>query len=297
MSEQATPLSDDNPSLVEVQNARALVVVPMTGSWDYYTSYWATRQGPKVAVKPYLHRRPGFVEDMRQKICNLFLETGIEWLMCVDNDTIPSFSVEKAVLRAESLGAKCVAYPTPFLGSDPRVLSNIFMTSEAPDGAMVLGTIPWHGLPWSQKDSTGGRMMFKIGSAGMGCYLVHRSILADLMRKADAGELTEYPFRACFVRGELKYGEDQMFFLRVQGALETEVWTDLECWCSHRKVVLMNPNLARDFFESGEGAPDPRVNPDAPYFEDTRPTMRAKALPDPDASVLKKIILTDTDPV
>jgi len=290
------PVNDPHQeNLVSPQNeAKGLIVVPMTSSWDFYTSFWATRQGPNFGVKPFLHNRPGFVEDMRQKVTNMFLETGIEWLMMVDNDTVPSFTAEKAVARAESLGAKVVAYPTPFIGSYPEVASNIFIAAEDPQspGDIVLAGIPWHDLPWQDKDEFGHRKMFEINSAGLGCTLIHRDVLADLMRKAESGEMTDYPFRALFKKGELFYGEDQMFFLRAN-ASEVTVWTDIECWCSHRKLTLINPNLARDYFEGKNGAPDPRINPDAPYTPDlsmegrrARPAMGA-------ADVLKKVALID----
>jgi len=286
------PNMEDIVSPAPGEAPKAMIVVPTTHGIGYYTLFWMMRQGPRLAVRPFLHKRGGFVEDMRQKVANVFLDSGIDWLLMCDADTIPSFLAERAIARAESIDAKIVAYPTPFIGNYPGIASNLFIAAKDPSGGdgLVLGGVPWFDLPWDQVDENGNRMMFEIASAGFGCTLIHRTVIAELMMMADKGELTQYPFQAIYKRGELFYGEDQAFFIRAQGALSIPVYADLDCWCSHHKTVLINPNLAADYMRVGKNAPNPFVNPMAPYNPDLNPTPTASTpADDPNASILKSI--------
>jgi hypothetical protein len=290
------PNTDDLVKVAPGQKPKAMIVVPTVHAVGYYTLFWMMRQGPRIAVRPFLHKRTGFVEDMRQKVCNLFIESNIEWLLMVDSDTIPSFLAERAIARAESVGAKVVAYPTPFIGSYPGIASNLFVAANDPNGEMdengnpkmVLGGVPWFDLPWDQVDEYGNKMMFEIASAGFGCTLIHRDILVTLMESAEKGELTQYPFQAIYQKGELFYGEDQAFFLRAQGVTGLPIYADLDCWCSHHKMVLINPNVAADYLRQGKNAPNPFVNPSAPYNPELNPPVStSKVASSPGASVLQ----------
>jgi hypothetical protein len=296
-------VSDQDLLVTGGSKPRAIVIVPNTGHISFYTVYWMMRQAPEVAVLPYLHKRTGFVEDMRQKIANIFVETGIEWLMMCDADTAPSFPVMRAIARAESLGkneeghyvASVVAYPTPFIGNYPGVASNLFVAAEDTEmpGQMILGGVPWHDLPWDDTDPNGNKKMFEIAGAGFGCTLIHRDVVLRLMKLAESGELTDWPFRAIFQKGELYYGEDQAFFIRVQGALGLPVYSDLECWCSHYKNLLMNPNLARDWFLGMKRDP---LKSGAPYDPTQYPRAKFGKVQNPDESVMRKVVLTDPEP-
>lgn len=284
-------MTDTPPQSMNVApQAKVLVIVPTTRDINVHVVTWlfeqASRSKGQVAVMPFLHKRGGsFVEDARQSLVDTFLASNVEWLFQLDADTIPRFNVLDALFRAESIEAKLVCYPTPFIGPYPGVASNIFISTADPEdpGNIVLGGVAWHDLPWDQKDENGHRAMFEIDSAGFGCTLIHRSVLVDLMEKARSRELTDYPMRAIWKEGKVYYGEDQAFFLRVKGALGLKVYADLECICNHYKPVLMNPNLARDYY--GGTAPS---NPDAPY-DDTRyeGLKTGKPLYDAAGSVLK----------
>lgn len=253
----------ENTPLNLPPNPRVLVIIPTTRDVNVHTLTWAFSQASKeVGVLPFLHKRASsFVEDARQAVIDAFLPTNIPWLLTCDSDTIPQFQVSKAVFRAESIGAKLVAFPTPFIGPYPGVASNLFVATadpETPDN-IVLGGVPWHELPWDRKNDDGTRCLFDVDSAGLGCTLIHRDVLVTLMDTAKKGE-SDYPMRAIWKEGKVYYGEDQAFFLRAKAAGFT-LYADLECYCNHYKAILMNPNLARDYYENTGPAP----HPDQPY--------------------------------
>lgn len=234
----------------------AAIMVLLTQWVDFHTANWMLspeHRRPGIQIAMHMSKMAGgFVESARQELIDRFLFSyNAKWLVMCDYDTIPSRPATEMIARAEAIGAKLVAYPTPFHGGQaPGVMSNIFM--ETPQSG-EMAAIPWHDLPWEKRDT-----LFTCASAGLGCTLIHREVLEKLVLAAEQGK-QDWPFRAFWHRGRVVTGEDQAFFIKA-GMLGYETRVDLGIPCSHRKVMLLNPNHAVTDLAPGE-----KAHPDAPF--------------------------------
>lgn len=271
-----------------------LILVPTVGRPDLHTSRWLRRQEriddharlttmkaqhdagepmnpdlqwPQIRYFEVEHELPGYVEDVRQAMTDFFLSTGCEWLMMLDDDTTPQRDAHVILSGAVEAGIKLVVCPTPYLSRRAGrrgVIANVYTASK--DGEKVKWkAMRYHDLPWGQKER-----YLPIQSAGIGCMLIHRSVLGQLMSEADEGK-APYPWRAVWgdhaappgMRGRVIISEDLAFHGNCLMA-GYKLYCDLSCPCEHAKMTRWTPNLAVDVLPFVEGK-DAMPNPDAPY--------------------------------
>lgn len=221
------------------------------------------------------HALSGYVEDVRQAICDAFLyQSDAPWLLMIDSDTIPRLPAWQILEGAEAAGIKCAVGPTPFHLRAPEargIGANIFMEAE---DAVGMYTLLWHKMPWEKKER-----YQPIDSAGFGCTLLHRDVLETLVIRASRGE-EDWPFRGIWRCGRVLISEDLAFWARVRRAGYT-IYVDLDNACSHDKRFTMSPQQAIDDlpFHDPVAVPHPKAPTDIPKGATIVPTMPNDALP------------------
>lgn len=232
-------------------------------------------QYPRVEWNLVRHNLAGYVEDVRQAICDAFLyQSSSPWLLMIDSDTIPRLPAWQILEGAETAKVKCAVSPTPFHLRAPEargIGANVFMEAE---DAVGMYTLLWHKMPWEKKER-----YQKIDSAGFGCTLLHRDILETLVIRAARGE-EDWPFRGIWRCGRVLVSEDLAFWARVRRAGYT-IYMDLDNACSHDKRFTMSPQQAIDDlpFHDPVAVPHPDAPSEIPKGATVVPTLPDSALP------------------
>ena len=244
---------------------KVIVLVPTTTEPKRGLQRWLygpTGQGrdwPTVKTSVVYHCQSGFVEDVRQCLVDNFLgATDGEWLLMVDDDTVPALSALELVQGAEEARVLMTASPVPFHpfvmdDTSPRGIHANFFRIAADD---VPKATHWHDIPWPSK---GGPRFLPIQSAGFGCTLLHRSVLLAMIDAARKGKI-EWPMRAIWKNGRVLRSEDIAFWGRA-AKLGFRLYGDLANPCTHDKRMPLSPQHAIDdlaFWEPG-AAPHPNA--------------------------------------
>lgn len=233
---------------------------------------------PRVEWNIVRHNLSGFVEDVRQAICDAFLyQSDAPWLLMIDSDTIPRLPAWQIVEGAETAQVKCVVAPTPFhlrAAEGRGVGANVFR--EAEDGHGMY-TLLWHKMPWNRE--THPDRFQPCESAGFGCTLLHRDVLETLVVRAARGE-EDWPFRGIWRCGRVLISEDIAFWARVRRA-GFRIFYDLDNACSHDRRWMMSPQQAIDDlpFHDPTAAPHPDAPSDIPVGATVIPSAPDSPLP------------------
>lgn len=250
----------------EAQQAQTklLILVPTTGKIDFFTNMWTISQGPPCGFNFIYHKHSGYVEDVRQEMADFFMEQGIEWTLWLDADVTPTVPAVVMLQRALEANVKLVAYPVPFISRNQGVTANIWWEEVDPNdpNKVSLTMTAWDNLRWPEPGKPCG--LNEIASAGLGCTLIHRSVIATLIQKALVGE-SDWPFRGFWDKGRIQFGEDQAFFIRAKH-FGFQPYTDLACPAAHNKVTLLDPKrLQKGFVAPADTLPQVSLT-DSPIF-------------------------------
>ena len=161
------------------------------------------------------------VDRVRNQICKRFLESDAEYLLMIDDDTIPPVTVLDMARRGKDVvGALCYAY-TPALGYYSVAYPSGNRDLKAP--RLGIGShIEHHGL-------------LQVELVGTACLLIHRRVL----------EALDPPYFKMLLDDDcllIKDSED-FTFCRKAGAAGFSVWLDTDQPCSHVKALDMHASV------------------------------------------------------
>ena len=161
------------------------------------------------------------VDRVRNQICKRFLESDADYVLMIDDDTVPPATVlDMARHDKDVVGALCYAY-IPALG---------YYSVAYPSGSRDLKA-PRLGIG----DQIEHRGLMEIELVSSACLLIHRRVLAALDPPYFKMELDD----DCLL---IKDSED-FTFCRKAGAAGFSVWLDTDQPCSHVKALDMHASV------------------------------------------------------
>ena len=174
---------------------------------------WQMETGSKLAVTTIHGKTP--VVAARNAAVEEMLKMGVEWLLQIDNDTVPPLNILGIL---ENIGdRKIVGFPTPMEYAPGKTAFNV---AHSVDQAGRLCEI-YKSLPdgWSNAEFVGS-----------GCLLVHRDVFLSLsdpwFQHTDAA-----------VKQLRQYGGEDFNFCAKARAKGFQVWTNSTFICRHYHTV------------------------------------------------------------
>lgn len=151
------------------------------------------------------------VDVARNYAVDIFLRTDRDYLLFVDDDTIPPMNVLEMVNYQKPV----IAAPV-YIYQGGMLVPNIFRKAFVNQ----LGYVPWQGCEF-----TG---LQKVEAVGTGCVLIHRSVFSHIEKPFFKTEMD--------TQGLKVLGED-LYFSKKVGEAGIEIWADTDKICGHIKTV------------------------------------------------------------
>ncbi len=206
-----------------------------SGLWESFTKLYAHDQDHHRYLGGFaVMRSSGLVSIYRNRVALGFLEdSGCDWLWFIDSDIHLRDDTLDRLMDVADPEKTPVLGALYFMGNEEGVLPCIMKRKKHPDGTVKIAPIFTH-------DDYPPDALLEVDGLGMGCTLIHRSVL-DAMK--DAYGLPE-PFFAQEYDGAILCGEDVSFCLRATKlGFKSFVHTGIEV--GHEKSIVLSSETLR----------------------------------------------------
>lgn len=182
------------------------------------------------------HQSGACISIFRNQVVEIFLnETNLGWLWFVDSDIDLKPDTLKRMMEVADPETHPIVAANYFMYVGNRnICPSPFYRKKFPDGTVKMAPI------WNINDDWPRDTLVKCDGAGMGCTLIHRSVLEAMKAKYGFPE----PWFAQENIGGVVHGEDLTFFHRA-GEMGYPVYVHTGIEVGHAKtLILTSDNLA-----------------------------------------------------